>query len=278
MIGNTGAVGVDVTGPVVTHNVFYECCWCGLDYSGTINMLAAYNVFDRVSFNGYDTGALNTWNSTEYCGNVIRNNLFLNDNCFGLYLDDVVGNRVESNVFFNINTTSMNNGICRYNTFCNNLIINPWADQGVGCDFRTGGSEAVEAAMTEGDDPSVLTSVGDWGRWRNSLQYFYDHPDAMARAAEMWPGYFDITLDVGRWREPNYCSYNSLVITGNREINAAGHAREYPDILARYSTISDNVGIRTDENPLFVNPTAGDYRIRSDAGFPDVEFEKIGRY
>ena len=278
VVGNTGAVQVDVTAPVVTHNIFRKCCWCGLDYSGTINMLAAYNVFDEVCFNGDDTGALNTWYSTDYCGNVIRNNLFLNINCYGLYLDDVVGNRVESNMFFNMANTSVNNGICRYNTFCDNLIINPYMDSGTGCAYKTYASEAVEAAMAENDDPSVLTSVGDWWRWNSTLSYFYEHPDIMARAKEMWPGYFDITTDVNRWREKNYCSYNSLVITGNREINAAGEAYEYPEILARYSTIEDNAGVRSDENPLFVNPTRGDYRIREDAGFPDVEFEKIGRY
>ena len=278
VIGNTGAVGVDVTAPQVTHNVFYKCYWCGLDYSGTINMLAAYNVFDHVCFNGDDTGALNTWYSTDYCGNVIRNNLFSNVKVFGLYLDDVVGNRVESNLFYNMNTTSMNNGICRYNTFCDNLIVNPNHDDPVGCGFRTGLTEQVEAAMAENDDPEVLRSVGDWWRWNNALSYFYDNPDVMARAAEMWPGYFDITTDVNRWQEPNYCSYNSLVITGNREINYTGRSYEYPDVLARYSTIEDNVGIKTDVNPLFVNPTIGDYRIREGADFDGFEFEKIGRY
>ena len=87
----------------------------------------------------------------------------------------------------------MNNGICKYNTFCNNVILYPDNDEGVGCDYRTGGTEAVLRAMDGNDDPSVLTSVGDWGRWKNVLQYYYDHPDLMAKAAEMWPGYFAIT-------------------------------------------------------------------------------------
>jgi len=32
------------------------------------------------------------------------------------------------------------------------------------------------------------------------------------------------------------------------------------------------------ENPLFVNPTFGDYRIREDADFANIPYEKIGRY
>ncbi|MBQ3900902.1 MAG: right-handed parallel beta-helix repeat-containing protein, partial [Clostridia bacterium] len=280
VVGNTGAVGVDAVGPVVTHNLFTECCWCGLDYSGTVNMLAAYNVFDRVSYNGEDTGALNTWYSTDYCGNVIRNNLFISPGFFGLYLDDVVGNRVESNLFFDMSqTTSMNNGICKYNTFRNNAVINPDRQEGMGCDYRTGGTSAVLNAMNGNDDPSVLTSVGDYGRWKGTLEFYYDHPDMMARLAEMWPGYFDITLDVTRWREPEYCSNNSLVITGNREINLEGAERVYDDLIRLHSVIEDNLYYSVDENPLFVNPTIGDYRIRDDVtDFPDIEFEKIGRY
>ena len=279
VIGNTGAVGVDAVGPVVTHNLFSKCYWCGLDYSGTINLLAAYNVFDNVCYNGEDTGALNTWCSTDYCGNVVRNNLFVGVRFFGLYLDDVVGTRVESNVFFDMSvTTSMNNGISKYNTFCNNVIVNAGNDTGMGCDYRTGGTEAVLNAMDGNDDPSVLTSVGDWGRWKSTLDYYYEHPDVMARLSEMWPGYFDITLDVTRWREPEYCSNNSLVITGNREINLTGAEREYSDMIRLHSVIEDNLYYASDENPLFVNPTRGDYRLKSGVAFPDVEFEKIGRY
>ena len=34
----------------------------------------------------------------------------------------------------------------------------------------------------------------------------------------------------------------------------------------------------TDENPLFVNPTRGDYRLRDGVDFPDIHFEDIGRH
>ncbi len=182
-------------------------------------------------------------------------------------------------MFFDMSqTTSMNNGICKYNTFCNNAVINPDRQEGMGCDYRTGGTSAVLNAMNGNDDPSVLTSVGDYGRWRNTLQFYLDRPEMMARLAEMWPGYFDITLDVTRWREPEYCSNNSLVITGNREINRDGTEKVYDDLISLHSVIEDNLYYSVGENPLFVNPTLGDYRIREGVDFPDIEFEKIGRY
>ena len=46
----------------------------------------------------------------------------------------------------------------------------------------------------------------------------------------------------------------------------------------RYITVSGLRGFTLEENPLFVNPTLGDYRIREGVDFPDIEFEKIGRY
>ena len=100
----------------------------------------------------------------------------------------------------------------------------------------------------------------------------------MERVSGMWPGFFDITLDVNRWQEAEFCLNSSLVITGNREINKTGEAKVYDETLRKYSVIEDNLAYTPDENPLFVDPTAGDYRIREGADFPDIEFEKIGRY
>ena len=40
----------------------------------------------------------------------------------------------------------------------------------------------------------------------------------------------------------------------------------------------NNVEYSEEENPLFVNPAIGDYRIREDADFFKIPFEKMGRY
>ena len=42
--------------------------------------------------------------------------------------------------------------------------------------------------------------------------------------------------------------------------------------------IEDNVYYTSAENPLFINPSRGDYRFRDGVDFPEVFFEKIGRY
>ena len=94
----------------------------------------------------------------------------------------------------------------------------------------------------------------------------------------MWPGYFDISLDLDDWQKPEFCMNSSLVITGNLEINRAGSFGEYEEMIAKYSTIENNVGYTTEENPIFVNPTAGNYSLRDGVDFPDFHFELIGRY
>ena len=73
-----GAISIGRTSDTqITHNEFRLCYWEGVDYRGACNMVAEYNVFDRVCYNGDDTGALNNWSSYNCCGNVIRYNLFI---------------------------------------------------------------------------------------------------------------------------------------------------------------------------------------------------------
>ena len=45
-----------------------------------------------------------------------------------------------------------------------------------------------------------------------------------------------------------------------------------------YTTYEDEAAYTYAENPIFVNPTLGDYRIKDGVDFPDIRFEDIGRY
>ena len=53
----------------------------------------------------------------------------------------------------------MNNGISKYNTFCDNVIINPNEQSGTGCKYSLGGTELVDAAAAAGDFSTVTGSV-----------------------------------------------------------------------------------------------------------------------
>ena len=283
-MGNCGAVAVHVFGPTVSHNEFIRCYWEGIDFRGSVNMTAEYNVFNGVCCNGDDTGMINNWFSIDRCGNVVRHNLFINslggsiNGCFALYLDDTTGTSVYSNIFYDIAITASNNGVCKFNTFCDNVIVKPYCPEGTGCDYRTGGTEGVAAMMEEHGDPSCLLTYGDRGRWINVFNLFDEHPEYKEKAGERWDGYFDITTDVEKWNTPEYCLNNSLVITGNLEINETAAPRDYNELIRRYSVIGNNVYYTAEENPLFVNPSRGDYRFRYGVDFPEVFFESIGRY
>ena len=45
-----------------------------------------------------------------------------------------------------------------------------------------------------------------------------------------------------------------------------------------YGVYEGNILYSLSENPCFVNPYLGDYRIVEGSGAPEIYFEKIGRY
>ena len=162
---------------------------------------------------------------------------------------------------------------CKYNAYCDNaVVLGP-----IGCGYDTWHTEAVEEAVASGDLTPVQT-FWTYQRWLNIFAFFDAHPDIKEQMEAEWPGFFDITTDFDSWDKSEFCENSSLVITGNRSINKTIEDPEFNETLAKYSTIEDNIGYTLDENPLFVNPTIGDYRIRDGVDFPDIEFEKIGRY
>ena len=272
------AITVDVPGPVVTHNYFEKCYWTCVGFGNATDMIAEYNVFDEPVCNGDDAGAFGQGRQVWTCGNVIRYNLFMNikggvNGRFGVYLDDAIGVEVYSNLFYNVDVSVMNNDISKYNTFCDNATVKgPEV-----CDYRFDHTLAVIEAMTEGDEDSILNSAS-YRRWVEGFAYFDSHPEVKEEAARKWPELFTFTTDLSRWQEREFCENSSLVITGNRSFNETAKQPEFVDIFARYSTIEDNIAYSFEDNPIFVNPTRGDYRIREDADFPDIHFENIGRY
>ena len=171
----------------------------------------------------------------------------------------------------------MNHDLCKYNNYIDNVSISlSSAPSSIACD--TGAAEYM-VEMMEAGNPEAVAAHEFYGGWKRSIDFYRDNPDLIELLRDTWPGYFDIHYDLENWDTPEFCLSPSLVITGNMEFSVSGDPVEYKDIVLRYSTVENNRGISLKENPLFVNPTLGDYRIRDDVtDFPDIEFEKIGRY
>ena len=201
--GNNGALCIRAPFARVTHNEFKKCFWEGVDFRSCLNLTAEYNVFDQVCYNGDDTGVLNNYNTVDRCGNVVRYNLFIDilggtNGRFCLYLDDSAGTQVYSNIFYHVGTTVMNNGISKYNEFRDNVTVNPEKNYPIGCAPKIDATQTTEEAMEKGDD-SIITSHVYYTRWQKAFAFFDSHPDAKAAAEELWPGYFDISLDLDDW-------------------------------------------------------------------------------
>ncbi|MBQ6678291.1 MAG: right-handed parallel beta-helix repeat-containing protein, partial [Clostridia bacterium] len=277
-IGLVAALAVKSSAPEITHNLFTRCYWQCIDFSRSVNMICEYNVFDQACCNGDDTGAMGKWYEIEACGNVIKYNLFMNitggtGGRFSIYLDDgAVGADVLSNLFYNVTVTTMSHR-GRYVSFCDNAVVKGPG----GCSYDTEDTAFTEEAMAAGDLDAFF-DYEPYQIWLEAFEYFDSHPSIKAQAMEYWPGLFEITTDLSRWNEREFCLNESLVITGNRWIRSSGETEDYTEQLKKYSTIEDNIGYKLDENPLFVNPTLGDYRIRGGVDFPDIHFEEIGRY
>ena len=279
-IGNKAALVVKVPAPLISHNVFKKCYWEAILFSAP-NMIAEYNVFDEVCYNGDDTGAFQNYRIVRECGNIVRNNLFMNINGgtngrYGLYLDASSGVTVKSNIFYNCSLPVMNNGLNKLVYVNDNVFVSPEKEI-FECIIHADGNRATKEAMETGNYDDIYNSIKNTN-WRTAFEYFDAHPETKAQAEAMWPEFFRITLDIERIGEPEFFRNTSVVCVGNVSVKKKGNFGENDEVDVRYSTFEDNRVFRTDENPLFVNPTRGDYRIREGTDFPDIEFEKIGRY
>ena len=281
--GCTGAVDMNTPFAVISHNHFYRCYWEDIDFRNCVNMTAEYNVFEESCYNGDDTGALQGFRNSECSGNVTRYNLFLNirggtNGRYGLYLDGTSGMTVDSNIFYNCPVAVMNNGNSKMNNVINNVFISNDGDINE-CVVHNEGTPLFEEASEAGDMSLVYNDYCYIG-WNGAFSYFNSHPEDKAKAEELWPGYFDISMDFDDWQKPEFFMNSSVLCRDNVSIKAKGDApgSGAEEINIRYCTFEDNAVYRPTENPLFVNPTIGDYRLRDGVDFADIPFEEIGRY
>ena len=196
-----------------------------------------------------------------------------------VYHDGTIGNEVYGNIFWNCDYPVVNNYVSTCNTFRDNVVIT--TDEGFGGDFvvyNTDTTVLTEEAIAS-DDVGSLTGNDIYQTWVSIFRGYDALPDAKAAltANEHWREIFEKTTDLSRVSDHEFCLYNSLTETGNRIISPTGAVQEFSDLLKKHSIIEDNVGIKTDENPFFINPSIGDYRMRDEIDFPFIPFDQIGR-
>ncbi len=261
------------SGGVVSHCVFENCCRYGVMFTGSFDVTVEYNAFESVMTNSDDGGVTRGYFTADGYA-VVRYNYYGpispgSVGRFAHYCDEGdCGTVMYGNIFYQGGDFMMN-GPCRDNNVSGNVFINLW---GAANGVRIGHSTVD---LTE----EGLKSNGMYYRWKEVLDRCATIPGFAEELEKRRPGASQISLDFADVGEKNFVLAptntfcDNLFINDNRQtgIYIGGNG-------ADYATVEGNRACGLDENPIFVNPTLGDYRIREGVDFPDIEFEKIGRY
>ena len=273
-------------GVTVTHNRFEECSRGAVFFGQSYDILIEYNDFHSAMCNSHDGGVVYTDWICDARNFVVRYNLFgyvptVGAGQFGLYLDEFTsGTEIYSNVFYKTGNSAVMYSLGRDNVFHDNVVICDEFNAAVG--FGTATRDEIE----EYGSPEAAEAAGSWGMrhgkriWGEMFYNVANYPAYRAVVEERWPDMLNIHFDTENIDDP-YFALNQVtlvkdnVYVGDRDEAAYRTDRKYP---AMYTKYEGNAAYQLGENPIFVNPTVGDYRIRDGVDFPDIQFEKIGRY
>ena len=263
----------------ISHNEFINSGRGAVFYGGSQNVVMEYNYTDKQMVNAEDGGVFCTWNDFYHRGNVVRYNIIKDVSNqgvggFGLYLDDYsAGTDVYSNLFFDCNGDAVvvHNG--RDNLMRNNALVNHQSESSPFVVTLTGLYSRESLGVMADVDKDYLNN------WLDVYALYEAIPALKANAEAQWSEIFALSTDPADWDSPDFVLARNNTVTGNRFFNKERDVGvPTSEYVVKYSTIEDNIGYTLDENPIFVNPTLGDYRIKDGADFPDIYFELIGRY
>ena len=271
------------SGVRVTHNDFVHTSRGAVSFDYSYDVLIEYNNFDSVMENSEDGGAVYNWGSIDGWAIKVRHNFFGpmhydGTGCFGYYIDDNSGGaEVYENLFYNASCPVMFH-LGRDNSVHDNVFINTRPDGQEGVGISIGHRNTIEEI---GYDEAIkgfpIDRTKMW--WTNLFNLIETYPEYREGVEKWCPGILSVTLDESRMDDPEFYLNPVNSIIDNIYINPTAKVNELTDKYhKRYITVSGLRGFTLEENPLFVNPTLGDYRIREGVDFPDIEFEKIGRY
>ncbi len=255
----------------VHHNEFENLSRGAIEYRGQ-NIVIEYNSFRNVMYNSADGGAVHFGNNHDDWNNVVRYNVFYQCPWYGVYIDDdEPGTTVTRNIFFGQTAVVVHDG--RNNAMNENILIDS--------DFSVtqGNCEEVERAKASGNLES-LKEYRFYRQWCDLFDLFKKYPEIDEGFRKNFPEVFELSVDLADIDSPSFVLNPVNEIKGNAYFTKYG--KDYTvrtfELADKWMIIEDNKFFSNSENPYFVNPSAGDYRMREDADFPDIHFENIGRY
>ncbi|MBR7033871.1 MAG: S-layer homology domain-containing protein, partial [Clostridia bacterium] len=270
----------DCTHVSVTHNRFEDLARGAVSFTRTTDLIIEYNDFDSAMQNSNDGGVIYTDWIVDARDLTVRYNYFgefpgAGAGQFGLYLDEFSsGFDICSNLFYNTGNCTAMFSLGRDNVFRDNAVI----------DCSCGWGTSTRTEIEEAGSPAAAEAGGSWGirygkrTWGDLLEKLKD-PAYRAVVEEKWPEMLKIHLNYDDLDDPYLANNPVTYIKNNVYVNTEGKTpvtdRKYELI---YTTYENEKAYTYDENPIYVNPTLGDYRIRDGVDFPDIHFELIGRY
>ncbi len=260
------ANAVDIRGNVgayVAHNVFENGAHGAIDYNG-IDCIIEYNVFDSMMLTTDDFGAVYTNGAVALRDCKIRFNIFKNIRIYAIYLDDnTCGQEVYCNVFYNCGS-----GVVLHGGRENNVHDNTFINSGLSYTGNTIGAstDTLEQAYASAFYNALMSQRAPEG------SPMYD------TWLERWPilySYDFTPANMGKYE----CIYTPVHTVKNNiffSSRSVSSDIDFGESANEYGIIENNVRYKTDSNPLFADPTHGDYSIKEGAGILQNQFENIG--
>ncbi len=261
--GDTGVfykqgVGVALSGVGcrASHNLIHDCPRFAFLFGGNDHLIE-FNEIHSVCTDTGDVGAFYMGRDWTARGTVIRHNYFhdihgLNMGANAVYLDDAAsGITVEGNIFRDVNRAAFIGG-GRDNRVADNVFVD--CKVAVHVDARGLGWAAEHVARG-----------GGWRMYEKLRSVAYDKPPYSERYPELariLEG--DPRVPLGNVIERNLCTRSTWL--------------ELPGVKREWLTIRNNL---TEEDPRFIDPAKGDFRLREDSpawklGFVRIPVERIG--
>ncbi len=271
------------SGVTVSHNEFAKCNRYAVMFTFSCDVLVEYNDFHSAMMNSDDGGV--TRSSSDALGNsVVRYNFYNRIPSGGTagrmahYCDNGdCGTLMYSNLLYNAGYIGLSGPAGRDNVLRDNIMIGDATGAFTGSFIVPIIEDGVEKIVVSNGEKGLINSLKN--QWISAFGYCETIPGYAEDLIARRPGAMSLITDFDRADDPNFILAPTNTFVGNLFIN--GDAKQlfsFGEISERYTTVENNTTFTYSENPIFVNPTIGDYRIREGVDFPDIEFEKIGRY
>ncbi|MBR3991143.1 MAG: right-handed parallel beta-helix repeat-containing protein, partial [Clostridia bacterium] len=286
------AIYVQGCGITISHNEICNSSNIGIFYSEYVwasnYITVEYNYIHDVVNQTSDSGAIYAGRNQAGHGSVMRYNLICNTGTpeeghrpVGIYLDDAMsGQKVYGNIIYETGNNSLFISGGRENKIHDNIIIsteeeNKWEILfgQLHYDHLAEISDNFTKPITEDEVFMILELVP----FRNEL--WASRFPLLARVKydlENMAPYID---DPDCVINPSYDEiYGNVIIVPQGRIDEGGSERIDDRVRTFASRLEESRHVPLTENPFFVDPTAGDYRLRDDADFIPIPVEQIGRY